>query len=193
MNYSRADFDVIRKEVKKTRWNLQGSASEAWDDFKMKLLDIEDRLIPKVRAGVRKKKATWMNHKAVRAVKTKHKVYTRYKRADHPAYVKAEKEAKQEVEKARRTFENKLANNIKSDVKSFFAYARSKSKAKSRVDPLEDETGMLVKIRRCVRKISCARRLTITSHESSQDRIQLTFQGESKYERVRTKKHFVTL
>jgi len=144
LNYSKADFDAIRKEVKETRWNLQGSASEAWDDFKMKLLDIENRLIPKVQGGVRKKKAIWMSHKAVKVVKKKHKVYTRYKRADHPAYVKAEKEAKHEVEKARRTFENKLAKNIKSDVKSFFAYARSKSKAKSRVGPLEDETGTLV-------------------------------------------------
>ena len=91
--------------------------------------------------GDRKKKPIWLTHKAISAVRAKHEVYRKYKRADHPAYVKAEKKAKDEVESARKSFEKKLAENIKSDVKSFFAYARSKSKVKVGVGSLEDTSG----------------------------------------------------
>ena len=41
-----------------------------------------------------------------------------------------------EVKKARRNFEKKLAENIKSDKKSFVAYARSKNKCKVQVGPV---------------------------------------------------------
>ena len=48
--------------------------------------------------------------------------------------MRANKEAKEAVEEARRNFENMLAKNIKSDVKSFHAYARSKRKTRVSVD-----------------------------------------------------------
>jgi len=57
-------------------------------------------------------------------------VYTEYKNSSHPAYIAAAKHAKSLVKKARRKFEEKLADNIKEDRKSFFAFARSKSKSK---------------------------------------------------------------
>ena len=65
-------------------------------------------------------------------------MYSKFKSAEHPACVKAEKKARKEVDNARKSFENKLAKNIKTDVKSFFAYARSKSKTKVGVGPLDD-------------------------------------------------------
>ena len=58
--------------------------------------------------------------------------------------MKAEKKARKEVENARKSFENKLARNIKTDVKSFFAYARTKSKTKVGVGPLDDESGSTI-------------------------------------------------
>jgi len=44
--------------------------------------------------------------------------------------VKAARQADTEVRRAKRRFEKKLATNIDKDRKSFFAYARSRSKAK---------------------------------------------------------------
>ena len=141
VNYSRADFTKIRKIVGELQWELQGDAEEAWDDFRSKLLAVEDKLIPKVSGRAVKRKTIWMNKKATTAVRNKYKVYSKFKRAEHPACVKAEKKAKKEVENARKSFENKLARNIKTDVKSFFAYARSKSKTKVGVGPQDDGAG----------------------------------------------------
>ena len=54
------------------------------------------------------------------------------------------KAAKAELRRARKKFERKLAQNIKSDSKSFFAYARSKTKSRVQVGPLFDNNGVLL-------------------------------------------------
>ena len=52
--------------------------------------------------------------------------------------------ARVEIKKARMNFENKLAQNIKYDSKSFFAYVRSKSKARVKRGSLKDDNGRLL-------------------------------------------------
>ena len=42
---------------------------------------------------------------------------------------------------SKRHFESKLAQNIKSDNKSFYAYVRSKQNVRDKVGPLEDTAG----------------------------------------------------
>ena len=51
---------------------------------------------------------------------------------------------KTEIKKSKRTFENKLAGNIKNDSKSFYAYVRSKQKVRHKVGPLENNRGNLI-------------------------------------------------
>jgi len=67
----------------------------------------------------------------------------RYKNVNHPAYVKVRKEAKKEIKKAKK-IESKLAQNIKNDKKSFFAYVRNKAKVKPKVGPLAADNGDIV-------------------------------------------------
>ena len=47
------------------------------------------------------------------------------------------------IKKAKKEFESKLAKKIKEDKKSFFAYARSKSRSKVKVGTIEDSQGKL--------------------------------------------------
>ena len=49
---------------------------------------------------------------------------------DYDAYKEALHAATNEVRKSKRNFEHKLAQNIKSDSKSFYAYVRSKGSFK---------------------------------------------------------------
>ena len=49
-----------------------------------------------------------------------------------------------EVRKSKQNFEHKLAQNIKSDSKSFYAYVRSKQTIRDKVGPLEDNFGNIV-------------------------------------------------
>jgi len=72
------------------------------------------------------RKPIWITKKALKKVKKKRKVYAKYKDRKHPAVEKANREASEEVKRAKQNFEDKLAKNIKQDTKSFFAYVRSK-------------------------------------------------------------------
>ena len=48
---------------------------------------------------------------------------------------------REEVRKSKRNFELKLAQNIKSDSKSFYTYVKSKPNVRDKVGPLEDNAG----------------------------------------------------
>ena len=62
--------------------------------------------------------------------------YTKYKEALNPATT--------EIKKSKRTFEKKLAGNIKNDSKSFYADVRSKQKVPDKVGPLENNSGNII-------------------------------------------------
>ena len=91
--------------------------------------------------SVRKPKAIWMTHGAVKLVAKKRKVFAKYKDNYHPAVRRADKAANRAVKKAKKQFEKKLAQNIKQDKKSFFAYMRSKCKTKTQIGTLTDSMG----------------------------------------------------
>jgi len=55
--------------------------------------------------------------KAFKHVINKRKIYSKYKDAQHPAVKAACKAAKSEIRKSRNKFEQKLAQNIKQDLK----------------------------------------------------------------------------
>ena len=60
---------------------------------------------------------------------------------DYVVYKEALNAATNEVRKSKRNFELKLAQHIKSDSKSFYAYVRSKQNVRDKVGPLEDNAG----------------------------------------------------
>ena len=60
---------------------------------------------------------------------------------DDDAYKEALNAATNEVRKYKRNVEHKLAQHIKSDSKSFYAYVRSKPNVRDKVGPLEDNAG----------------------------------------------------
>ena len=60
---------------------------------------------------------------------------------DDEAYNEALNAATNEVRKSKRNFEHKIAQHIKSESKSFYAYVRSKQNVRDKVGPLEDNFG----------------------------------------------------
>jgi len=72
--------------------------------------------------------------KALRCVRKKKSVFRKYRDKGHPAVKRANLEATNKLKKAKRKYEKKLADNIKHDTESFYAYARSKSKTKSQIE-----------------------------------------------------------
>ena len=63
---------------------------------------------------------------------------------DCEVYKEAINAATNKVRKSKRNFERKLAQNIKSGSKSFYAYVRSKLNVRDKVEPLEDNAGNII-------------------------------------------------
>ena len=63
---------------------------------------------------------------------------------DYEVYKDALNAATNEVRESKRNVEHKLAHNIKSHSKSFYAYVRSKQNVRDKVGPLEDNAGNII-------------------------------------------------
>ena len=73
------------------------------------------------------------------------RVYRRTRKdEDNTNYKEALNAATTEKRKSRRSYEKKLACNIKNDTKSLYAYARSKQNVRDKVGSLEDNAGNII-------------------------------------------------
>ena len=73
------------------------------------------------------------------------RVYRRTrKEEDYAKYKEALNAATTEIRQSKRSYEQKLACNIKTDSKSFYAYVRSKHNVQDKVGPLEDSAGNII-------------------------------------------------
>ena len=63
---------------------------------------------------------------------------------DYANYKETLNLATTEIRKSKRTFEKKLAGNIKNYSKIFYAYVRSKHKVRDNVGPLENNRGNII-------------------------------------------------
>ena len=77
----------------------------------------------------KRSKKKHLSKEAFRKIRHKQNMWRVYKHTgkdnDYEAYKEALNAATNEVRKSKRNFEHKLAQNIKSDSKSFYAYVRS--------------------------------------------------------------------
>jgi len=133
----------MKQELRQTDWEvmLQGDTEACWAKFKEKLRSLEKTYVPKRVTSNKIRKPIWMTHRAVKLVAKKKKVYAKYKDRKHPAVKNANGMAKKAILAAKKNFERKLAQNIKQDTKSFFAYARSRSRSRIAPGPLVDDSG----------------------------------------------------
>ena len=146
-DYKKGDYEAMRQFLSQIDWKheLQNkNTEEMWTVFKEKMDEGVTSFIP-TRTNYSKKKQKWMTKTAMKAIKNKYHLWKKFSESsnyqDYVEYKKALNKATNEIRKAKRNFEVKLAENIKSDNKSFHAYTRSKLKTKDKVGPLKDDNG----------------------------------------------------
>ena len=102
LDYKRADFEGMRRELSGVDWGsiLKGSVEEDWISFRDYMRDLERRYVPVRRRGG-SKKPMWMTYGARRAVINKRKVFAKHKDGAHPRCVEANKRAAKEVRRAK--------------------------------------------------------------------------------------------
>jgi hypothetical protein len=149
--YFKANYDNIREYATSLNWNKrmleQTDVDIIWTQLKSDILDIRNKFIPLKKKM--KSKCKWATRKVVRLREKKKNAWNVYVSSGrnkqlYKKYMNILTESVKENKKAKRDFEEKLANNIKNDSKSFYAYVRSKQRNKSRAGPFKDHTGSVV-------------------------------------------------
>ena len=146
-DFRNANFDQMKEELKTVNWNKElgdKTTEEAWEIFKGKLHHQIESNVP-MKHQTKKKRNLWVTKKVQRLIKRNQRAFRKYKKQrtkkNFGHYRQCQKDTKQEIRLAKRDFERKLAQNIKEDSKSFYAYVRSKQKIKDAVGPLKTENG----------------------------------------------------
>ena len=140
MDYNKADWEGIRDALGRVEWDewiTDNATTEENMETLTTILESACKDIP-TRKKTRRKRSVWMNRKARKAITKKTKTWKKYRQTgnaeDYEQYRKALNKATKTVRKANGDFEIKLAAEIKRDSKSFFSYARSKLRIKSKSD-----------------------------------------------------------
>ena len=89
-----------------------------------------------------------LSKESIRKIMYKQSMWRVYKHTGKDKYYEVCKQAlnevTNEVRKSKRNCEHKLAQHIKSDSKSFYAYVRSRQYVRDNVGPLEDNAGNII-------------------------------------------------
>ena len=149
-DFRKGNYKEIRKRLTLIDWNdkiKNKTAAECWNIVRGELDNAIDSYVPMKKQGKRSKKKH-LSKEAFRKIRYKQNMWRVYKHTgkdtDYDAYKEALNAATNEVKKSKRNFEHKLAQNIKSDSKSFYAYVRSKQNVRDKVGPLKDNAGNII-------------------------------------------------
>ncbi len=117
------------------------------EHFKREIDSAIDSLVP-MKKQVKRSKKKHLSKEPFRKSIHKQNMWRVYKHTgrdqDYAVYKEALNAATNEVRKSKRNVELKLAQNIKSDSRSFYAYVRSKQNVRDKVRPLEDNAGDII-------------------------------------------------
>ena len=126
---------------------MNKTALECWNILKYEFESIIDKFVPLKKQGKRSRKKH-LSKEAIRRIVFKQTMWRVYRRTrkdeDYANYKEALNLATTEIRKSKRTFEQKLAGNIKNYSKSFYAYVRSKQKVRDKVGPRKNNSGNII-------------------------------------------------
>jgi hypothetical protein len=146
-DFHKADYEAIQHDLQAVNWSTileHLSFTPAWDVFQQCLNVVIDKHVSFQRPSTAVRKPIWMTHKAYKAVQKKYKSFAKYKSNSHPACIRDSARAKKAIKHARHNFESKLATNIKSDKKLFYAHVNCKCKSNHSLGPLVNPSGQVV-------------------------------------------------
>ena len=126
---------------------MNKTAIECWNILKYEIESIIYKFVPFQKQGKRCRKKH-LSKEAIRKIMLKQTMWRVYRRTrkdeDYAKYKEALNAATTEIRQSKRSYEQKLACNIKNDSKSFYAYVRSKQNVQDKVGPLEDSAGNII-------------------------------------------------
>ncbi len=118
-----------------------------WNKMKNDVNIVRDKFIK--RKTRIKNKCKWVTKKVTRLRRAKKKAWMKYVKGDKDEllfenYKKKLKLSTEHNKEAKHSYEVKLAENIKNDIKSFYAYVSNKARSSKKIGPLKDATGQII-------------------------------------------------
>ena len=148
--FHKGRYKDMREYLAKIDWNntlKNKTATEGWNILKSEIDCVVDKFVPLKKQGKRSKKKH-LSKEAIRKIKYKQMMWKTYRHTgseeDYSIYKEALNQATAEIRNSKRSYEQKIAFNIKHDSKSFYAYVRSKQKVQDKVGPLEGSDGNII-------------------------------------------------
>jgi hypothetical protein len=141
--YNKADYNKICEKLEAVKWQsiVEGKdVQQEWIAIKKELLRCMDELVPKKEARSNKQ-PPWMRKRVRKLINGRNKAWKKFR--ERPSYEnqirykRKRNDVTREIREAKESFEYKLAENIKEDPKTFYAYVRSKSKSRSEIGALK--------------------------------------------------------
>ena len=128
--FHKGRYKGMREYLAKIDWNntlKNKTATECWNIFKSEIDCVVEKFVPLKKQG---KEETLLSKEAIRKIKYKQMMWKTYRHTgseeDYSIYKEAFNQATAEIRNSKRSYEKKIAFNIKHDSKSFYAYIRSK-------------------------------------------------------------------
>ena len=150
-NFHKGNYKDMRKYLAKLDWNnmlTNKTAIECWNILKYEIESIIDKFVPLKKTQRKRSRKKHLSKEAIKKIVFKQTMWRVYRRTrkdeDYANYKEALNLTTTEIRKYKRTFEKKLAGNIKNYSKSFYAYVRSNQKVRDKVGPLENKRGNII-------------------------------------------------
>ena len=128
----------MREYLAKIDWNKtlkNKTATECWNILKSEIDSVVNTFVRLKQLGKRSKKKH-LSKETIRQIKYKLMMWKRYRHTgseeDYSIYKEALNQATAEIRNSKRSYEQKIAFNIKHDSKSCYAHVRSKQKVRIR-------------------------------------------------------------
>ena len=141
----KADYEVLRQQASEICWDQVQALElcQAYSFFLSNVHQLVDKYVPKSKPG--RTKNLYMNREALRLRKRKRTHWAQYLRSksplDHAKYARMRNKLRKETRRLRKDFEIRLAEELKSNPKSFWRYVNTRMKTKPGIDVLEDDVG----------------------------------------------------
>ena len=149
-NLGKGKYKEMRETMQEINWeNIKDmNLNDMWNEFKTSINITMKSFIPKIKVNnKRKMQPTWMNKKALRKIKKKHKLFKRFlttKSGYHyTKYITARNKCKKEIKKAKKNNEKKIADMSKTDPKLFWKYVQEQTKTRQGIGILKGKDGKL--------------------------------------------------
>ena len=149
-DFKQGNYKAIKNVLSEVNWSeifLEKNTLECYKFLSDKLGETITSYVPVKKSNI-KKTCLWLNIKVKRLLKKRNKIWKRYRctksHADYERYKTSRKQVTKELRKARKVFEEKLAQDVTDNPKSFYRYMCSRTKSKDKVGPLKDLVGNVI-------------------------------------------------